>query len=533
MTSDTSTYPGISWHKLDPSIPVAGMGSRALFYAPRVGLAYDLYGNGKTVFRGGWGAYRSRDSVNAVGGAVDTALDVVDHGISGQYTCTLDQLMNSSNTPTGTQVLPCGYYGGAESTFNFGATAITHGSTISVAALDTKDNEEPVTYNYNLTVDQQLPFATTFELAYVGNQSTDLVRQQSTYGPSMQNVNVIPLGAFFGPDPLTGQTIPASNIPSASTADYRPYPNYQNVNVLEHTNWANYNAMQVSLNKQRGSLVFGVNYTWSKAMGVRGNYDTGSIGDPINAHHDYGVVSFDRPQVINFTYSYQEGKKFHGKRELGWILNTWELSGITSITSGPDISIANNSTNFGFTATAGFQTDASRTTSISIPANASTWLGSSDYSLQPTVTCDPHANLHSAILSGNQVSRQYANGSCFGLPAQGTQGWWNLPDVHGPAFEKSDLSIYKDIQMTDRQNLQFRMSAFNFLNHPIPSFTNNSGNALALTFADPTCNTTTGVGCLYSQQAAFAGLALSNAGFGYTPYKWGVRIIEFGLKYNF
>jgi len=49
--------------------------------------------------------------------------------------------------------------------------------------------------------------------------------------------------------------------------DYRPYPNYQQVDVPSHTNWANYNALQVSLNKQRGSLVFGVNYTWSKAMG--------------------------------------------------------------------------------------------------------------------------------------------------------------------------------------------------------------------------------------------------------------------------
>jgi hypothetical protein len=136
-------------------------------------------------------------------------------------------------------------------------------------------------------------------------------------------------------------------------------------------------------------------------------------------------------------------------------------------------------------------------------------------------------------LSGNLTSRQYANGNCFALPALGTQGWWNLPDVHGPAFEKSDLSVYKDIQISDRQQLQFRMSGFNFLNHPIPSFTNNNLNALNLTFADPSCNTTTGAGCLYSAQAALSGLTLQNAGFGYTPYKWGQRIVEFGMKYNF
>lgn len=539
MTQDTTTWPGISWHALNHSIPVAGVGSRPLFYAPRVGLAYDFYGNGKTVFRGGWGTYRSRDSYNVVAGAVAVGINLVDHGILGNYGCTLDQLLNYAVPPpalTGTQALPCGGDQGGTFSFSSGSTAISPGTT-SVNALDPKDNQEPVTYNYNFTVDQQLPFASTLEIAYVGNQSTNLSTLSNPGIPtaSLQNQNVVPLGAFFAPDPLTGQIIPASTLAGNSilAAQYRPYPNYTGVYVPHHTNWANYDALQVSLNKQRGSLVFGVNYTWSKAMGVRGNYDTGYVGDPVNAHHDYGVVSFDRPQSANFTYSYQEGTKFHGNRELGWFLNNWEMSGITKLASGPDLSILNGSTNFGFSASAGYYTDASRTTSVSIPIGAAEWLGSSDYSLQPTVTCDPRANLHSAILSGTQVSRQYANGACFALPAQGTQGWWNLPDVHGPSFFSSDLSLYKDAKITDRQNLQFRMSAFNFLNHPISSFNNNNLAALGLTFADPTCNATTGAGCLYTQAAALQSLTLENAGFGYTPYKFAVRIVEFGVKYNF
>ncbi|MGA3370533.1 MAG: carboxypeptidase-like regulatory domain-containing protein [Terracidiphilus sp.] len=544
VTLDSKTFPGISWHQLDPSIPVAGMGTRALFYSPRVGLAYDLFGNGKTTLRGGWGAYRSRDAYQVASEALNTSIDVVDHGYSGNYSCTLDELMHGyyptipaqgapPSAPSG-QVIGCGFYGASVGTFVQGSAGVAHGSTISTAADDPNDSEQPLTYNYNFTLDQQIPWHTTLEVAYVGNASSNLVRQQASSGPSMQNVNVIPLGAFFGPDPLNGQTYPASNIPTAEQADYRPYPNYQNVNVPEHTNWANYNALQVALNKQSGALVYGANYTWSKALAVRGNWDTGNIGDPINAHHDYGIVSFDRPQAVNFNFSYQEGKLFRRNRELGWVLNSWELSGITSWQSGPDLAIANGSTSFGFSANAGYYTDSTLSTAINVPATASTWLGSSDYNLQPTVTCDPRKGLHSAILSGHQVSRQYANGNCFGVPALGTQGAWNLPDVRGPAFFKSDLSVYKDIQMTDRQNLQFRMAAFNFLNHPIPSFTNNSGNALNLTFSDPTCNKTTGVGgCYLTQSAAFAGLKLSNAGFGYTPYKFGVRIVEFGVKYNF
>ena len=257
MTNDTSTWPGISWHKLDPSIPVSGVASRALFYSPRVGLAYDLYGNGKTVFRGGWGAYRSRDSFNLTSAAVGTSLDVVDHGVTGNSECTLDQIMNGY-TPPATAVYPpasgpsgkvvaCGFYGGSNQGFQTGTTAISNGTTVSMNAVDAKDNEQPLTYNYNFTLDQKTPFGTSFEVAYVGNQSTNLGHtstnnQNAT--ASLQNQNSIPLGAFFGADPLTGQLNPVSVIAGSSTlqSHYRPYPNYAGVYVPHHTNWANYNA---------------------------------------------------------------------------------------------------------------------------------------------------------------------------------------------------------------------------------------------------------------------------------------------------
>jgi hypothetical protein len=507
-SADPKSWPGISWHGKDSSIPNAGVPTRAAFYSPRLGLAYDLRGNGKTVFRGGWGAYHSHDGVPYGGGAASTAIGLETYQNPSSITCTFAQLFNAYPT-SGSNIVPCGAYAGTPSSL----------PAFNVNAMDSSDDREPVTYNYNFTIDQQGPWGSTFEVAYVGNQSSSISTLQANMGSDLQNQNVIPLNAFNGPDPAAGspnhgQTQLASNI--ANPADYRPYPNYQQINVPTHSIWANYNALQVSWNKQRGSLVYGINYTRSKALGVRGSWDTGYIADPVNPHNDYGIVSFDRPQALNTTYSYQEGVKFHGNRILGQVINNWEISGITSISSGADLAVVNGSTNFGLSGGAGYTAGG---TQVSIPLSAAVWLGSSDYTLQPTVLCDPRKGLQ---------KNQFVNGSCFGLPAMGNQGQWNLPDVHGPVYFKSDLSVYKDITISGRQNMQFRLSGFNFLNHPLTSFNNINLSTLYLNAGDCT-------GCTYTTAGqALAGLSITNAAsFGSTAFRNGVRIVELGFKYNF
>ncbi|WP_169305908.1 MULTISPECIES: carboxypeptidase-like regulatory domain-containing protein [Acidobacterium] len=495
-TASNLTWPGITWHKRDPSIPNAGSPTRAVFFNPRFGLAYDLFGNGKTVFRGGWGTYYSQDSTAAAGGAEATAIGLqtyIEPQNTGGQGCTFNQLFLRST------YVPCGQY------------AVTPPASLppfSIGAMDPKDDDMPVTYNYNLTVDQRGPWNSTFEIAYVGNQSYHL----DTLG-GLQNQNVIPLGAFFKPDPVTGQLNPTDNIPNVN--DYRPYPNYTQVNVMTHRDWSNYNSMQLSWNKQSGSFIYGANYTWSKTLGVRGNYNTGAIADPVDLKNDYGVVSYNRNQVLNVNYSWKESDLYKGNRALRAALNGWEISGITSIQSGPDLSVSTG-TNYGMSGSLGYTSGGKST---SVPFGAAEWLGSSDYTLQPIVTCNPALGLK---------KHQYVNGTCFSLPAEGTQGWYNLPAVYGPAYFTSDLSLFKNFSLGGARTMQFRISGFNFLNHPLYSFNSASLNDLNLIIGEcPGCNPTTAAQAL--QDAT-----ISNAStFGYTTAKDGVRIVEMAFEYDF
>ena len=502
--ADPTTWLGFKWHKEDNSIPVAGYPTRPLFYAPRFSVAYDLYGNGKSVFRGGFGSYHFHDSLNSAAG-IGVPLGGLSWNTSTAVNtgCSFAQMYSST-------VIPCGYYSRS--------TVSKQAPPFSVTVADPHDDRQPVTYNYNFTVDQSVPGKMQLELAYVGNQSSNLLTQSG-----LQNQNAIPLGAYYQADPVTGQVNPITSIPNAG-ADYRPYPSYTQINVPSHKAWANYNSMQVSLNKQTGSAIFGLNYTWSNALAVRGSYDTGSVSDPIDMNHDYGIAAYNRRHVVNLNYSLQEGSKFHVNRIVGGAVNGWEVSGILSVQSGPDLSVLQNyGTNFNLGGTANYFSGDSAT-STGVPINSSTWLGSGDYTIQPTVKCDPSLGL-------NKSAHQYVNGDCFGIPAQGTEGWWNLPYIAGPVFFKWDMTVTKNFKLSEKQNIQIRFSGFNFLNHPITSFySQDPTNPLTLKVQDPVTSHYT------SLQEALNGIQVETGNgynFGQTIFKTGQRVVEGGFRYNF
>jgi hypothetical protein len=130
--------------------------------------------------------------------------------------------------------------------------------------------------------------------------------------------------------------------------------------------------------------------------------------------------------------------------------------------------------------------------------------------LVPLLTCNPGANLKSG---------QYFNPACFAPPPLGSNGTLVWPNVHGPAFFDADMNLMKNFRITESQKLQFRISAFNFLNRPNPQFGAGGNSDLTLNFQ--------GSGNILSQTNTNA---LTT---GFPAHTVGSRVVELAVKYYF
>ena len=127
-------------------------------------------------------------------------------------------------------------------------------------------------------------------------------------------------------------------------------------------------------------------------------------------------------------------------------------------------------------------------------------------SAQPVLTCDPRDGL---------ANNQFINGACFSMPTPGHNGSFIMPYIKGPAFFNSDLSMFKNFQMGETRKLQFRVSAYNFLNHPLTSFNPAGGDG----------NLTLNINA--------NGKGANSPTFGYANYLNGNRTIQLALKFFF
>ena len=278
-------------------IPPGFVDHRYTNFEPRIGFAYDPWGNGKWAIRGGFGIFheRIRQNVNS-----------------------FDALGNPPllTTPT--------FFNGTVDQVGPGLVA---GNTATPASVRTpaRDGHIPTTYSWSIGVQHELPWKLGLDVAYVGNQARHL--------QYIEDLNQFPLGTTTG-----GVTPPPNNTWAAVV----PFPGFSQVNYTNFGANSEYNALQIRLNRRfsRG-LTLGADYTYSKNRDLSDGDDLfSSVRDRFNPKLDYGPTGWDRPHVFNFNYVFDFPTFHNSNAFMRLVLGGWESSGVIRAWSGSPFTLS-------------------------------------------------------------------------------------------------------------------------------------------------------------------------------------------------